>query len=116
VGGGSLAAPLLRCVYVGGVEGGDGGAAEEAESSVDVSAEDFEGAEDAGIASGGHAVGVGAAYENGAGAKADGFDDVGATADAAIHQDFGAAVYGGDDFGKRADCGIDGIELTATVI
>jgi hypothetical protein len=107
---------VLGCVCVGGVEGGDGGAAEEAESAFDVGAEDFEGADDAGVSGGGQAVGVGAADQDGAGAEADGFYDVGAAADSAIHQNFGAAVDGGDDFGKRADRGIDGIELTAAVI
>jgi hypothetical protein len=111
-----LSAPVLGCVYVGGVEGGDGGAAEEAEGAFDVGAEDFEGADYAGVAGGGQAVGVGTAYEDSAGAEADGLYDVTATADAAIHQDFGAAVDGGDDFGKRADRGIDGIELTAAVV
>jgi hypothetical protein len=106
----------LGRVYVGGVEGGDGGAAEEAEGAFDVGVEDFESAEDAGVAGGGQAVGVGAADEDGAGAEADGFDDVGAAADAPVHKNFGAAVDGSDDFGKRTDCGIDGIELAAAVI
>ncbi len=109
-------APVLGYAYVGGVEGGDGGAAEEAEGAFYVGAEDFERAGHAGIACGGQAVGVGAADEDGAGAEADGFYDVAATADAAIHQDFGASVDGGDDFGERADCGIDGIELAAAMI
>jgi hypothetical protein len=107
---------VLGSVYVGGIEGGDGGAAEEPEGAFDVGAEDFKGAHYAWVAGGGQAVGVGAADEDGAGAKADGFDNVAAATDAAIHQHFGAAVGGGDDFGKRADCRIDGIELTATVV
>ena len=111
-----LSAPVCGYVYVGGVEGGDGGAAEEAEGAFNVGAEDFEGAEGAGIAGRGHAVGVSAADEDTAGAEADGFDDVTAAANAAIHQHFGAAVDGGDDFRKRADGGIDGIELAATMI
>jgi len=37
---GGLSAPVWGCVYVGGVEGGDGGAAEEAEGAFDVGAED----------------------------------------------------------------------------
>jgi len=124
-GGGSLVLPITICrlpapglgeVYVGSVEGGDGGAAEEAEGAIDVGAEDFESADDAGITGDGHAVGVGAADEDGTGAEADGFHDVATAADAAVHQDFGAAVDGGDDFGKRADGGIDGIELAPAVV
>ena len=107
---------MWGCVYVGGVEGGDGGAAEEAEGAFNVGAEDFEGADDAGIAGGGQAVGVGAADEDCAGAEADGFYDVSAATDAAVHQNFGAAVYSGNDFGERADCGIDGIELAPAVV
>jgi len=107
---------VLGEVDVRGVEGGDGGAAEEAEGAFYVGAEDFEGSDYAGVADGGHAVGVGAADEDGAGAEADGFDDVAASTDAPVHQNFGAAVDGGHDFGKRADRGIDGIELAAAVI
>src|SRR5258708_6291790 len=112
----SLAAPVLGCVYVGGFEGGDGGAAEEAKGAFDVGAENFEGAGHAGVAGGGQAVGVGAADEDGAGTEADGFYDVAAAADSAIHQDFCAAVDGSDDFGKRPNCGIEGIELAAAVV
>src|SRR5258707_15793401 len=107
----SLAAPVLGCVHVGGVEGGDGGAAEEAEGAFDIGAENFEGAGHAGIAGGGQAVGVGTADEYGAGAEADGFDRVAPAADSAIHQDFCAAVDGGDAFGERPNWGIDGIQV-----
>jgi hypothetical protein len=107
---------MLGWVDVRSVEGGDGGTAEEAEGAFDVGAEDFEGAEGAGVAGGGQAIGVGSADEDGAGTETDGFDDVGAAADAAVHKNFGAAVDGGDDFGKRANGGIDGIELAAAVV
>src|SRR5258706_16079347 len=81
----SLAAPVLWEIYVRSIEGGHGGAAEETEGALDVGAEDFEGAGHAGGAGGGQAGGGGAADEHGAGTEADGFCEVAAAADSAVH-------------------------------
>ncbi len=69
-------APGIGQGDVGGVEGLEGGAAEEAESAVDAFAEDLEGVGDSGFACGAEAVGVSPTDENGASAEANGFDDV----------------------------------------
>ena len=62
------------------------------------------------------AVCIRAAHEHGAGAEADRFDDVGATADAAVHQHFRPAVHRGDDLRQHAQRGRRGIELPSAVI
>ena len=101
---------------VGSVERGDGGTAEKAKRALDIVAQDFNRTGYAGLAGGGETVDVGAADEDGAGAKTEGFDDVAAAADAAVDQNFGVAADGGDDFWKGMKRGGDRIELPAAMI
>lgn len=89
----------------GGIEVGDGCAAEEAERALDIGAQNGEGAGNTGVAARGEAVGISAADEHDASAEADGFDDVAAAANAAVHEDFGLTVDGSDNFGKHAESG-----------
>src|ERR1700678_3569524 len=77
-------------------------ATEQAQRAIDIGAQDFDGAIDAGFSTSGEAVSVGASAEHGASAEAKGFDNVGAAADTAIEQDFDLPVDGLDHLRQRA--------------
>ena len=112
----SVRVPGFWNVDIGAIELGDGGATEETQGAVEVGAEDFDGAIDAGFSGSGEAVGVGAAAEHGASAERERLDDVGATANASVHEDFSLAVDGRDDFRQDAQGRGSAIELSAAVI
>jgi len=81
----SVSVPGSRNIDVRTIKLGDGRATEQPQSAVEVGAQNFDGAIDAGFSGGGQAIGVGASAEHGAGAEAESLDDVGAAANASVH-------------------------------
>ena len=90
--------------------------AKQSKSALDIGAQYFEGPGYAGLSCGGKAIGIGSAYENCARSQRECFDDVGAPADAAIHQDFDLTVDRGHNLWKGPQSCRDGVQLPATVI
>jgi len=80
----SVSVPALWNIDIGTIEFNDGRAAEQPHRAVEVGAQNFDGAIDAGFSSSGEAISVGASAEHGAGAEAEGLDDVGPAADASV--------------------------------
>jgi hypothetical protein len=94
----------------------DGRAADETQRAIEIGAKDFNGAVDACFASGSETVGIRSSTKNGASAKAKSFDDVGAAANAPIHEDFGLPVHGFDYFRQRSQRGLNTVELAAAMV
>src|SRR5208337_2593498 len=108
--------PALGNIHIRTIKVGDGRAAEQPQRAVEVGAQNFDGAIDAGFSGGGEAVGVGASAEYGAGAETEGLDDVAATANASVHEDFGLPVDGLDDLGQSSQRRGNAIELASAMI
>src|SRR5579862_9649849 len=87
--------PAVQNFHVGTVEFCDRGTSQQSEITLQIGAENLECAGDAGFSSGGQSVSIGTSAEDGSGAEADGFQDVGAAADTAIEQDLGLSFDGG---------------------
>src|SRR6266404_8571759 len=111
-----LGVPALRNIHIRTIKFGDGRATEQPQSAVEVGAQDFDGAIDAGFSGSGEAVGVGASAEHGFRAEAEGLDDVGAPANASVHQDFGLSVDGLDHLRQGPQRRGNAIELAAAMI
>ncbi len=57
--------PSFRNIHIRAIKFGDGGATEQPQRAVEVGAQDFDGAVNAGLSGGGEAIGIGAATEHG---------------------------------------------------
>ena len=98
------------------VDGAEFGLAREAHGELEFGGEHPEYALDSGLAEGGEAPERWAADEDGFGAEGEGFQDVAAAADAAIHQDGDLAGDGFDYVGEGVEGADDAVELAAAVV
>src|ERR1019366_5755250 len=89
---------------------------EQPQSAVEIGAQNFDGAINAGFTGSGEAIGVGASAEHGTGAEAQGFDDVGAAANASVHENFGLPADGFHDLRQNAQRRGKAIELASAMI
>src|SRR6266436_2668826 len=108
--------PTRGHIHVRTVQRGDGRASQQTEGAFHVSPQDFKRAADASLASGGQAIGISAPTQNGAGSEAEGFDNVGAAANPAVHQDFGLTVHSGYDFGQGSQRSANAVELPSAMV
>src|SRR5579863_9030883 len=108
--------PTLRNIHVRAIKPGDGRTAEHLPCSVQIRAQNLDGAVDSGFARSGQTVGIGATAQHGASTEADGLNDVGAATNAAVHPDFNLAVDRLDHFRQRAQRSRKRIQLPAAMI
>src|SRR6202795_95288 len=111
-----VAVPASRNIHIRTIQLGDGPTPKQSQRAIEVGTQNFDGATDAGFSGGGQAIGVGASAEHGAGAEAESLDDVGAAADASVHEAFGLPVDGLDDFRQGSQRRGNAIELAAAMI
>src|SRR5947207_8485839 len=106
---------MLRNVYVGGIQRGDGRTAKEAQSTFHIITQNLECARDTRPTGSGEAESISTAEENGASAKTDRLYDIAATANTTIHKDFGFAVDGGNHLWEHSQGGWSTVQLTPTL-
>lgn len=109
-------APGLRDVHVGTIQRRNRRAAEKPQRALEIRPQDLDRSRDPRFAGRGKAVGVGASAEDGARTEAEGLDDVGAPANAAIHPYLGSTFDGRDDLRQRAQRRRNAIQLAAAMV
>src|ERR1700722_3510229 len=92
------ALPTPRNIHIRAIQRRDRRAAEQLERPIQIGAQDLDRAVDASFTRRGQTVGISASAQYGVGAETDGFDDVGAAANAAIHPYFDLTVDRLDHF------------------
>ena len=107
---------MLRNVYVGGIQRRDGRTAKEAQSTFHIITQNLESARDTRPSGSGEAESISTAEKNGSCAKTNCFYDIAASANPAIHKDFGLAVDGGNHLWQHFQAGWSAVQLTSTVI
>src|SRR6267378_6666549 len=107
---------MLRNVQIGGIQRGDRRTAEEAQSTFHIITQNLERARDTRLSSSGEAESISAAQENGARAKTNRFYNIAASANSAIHKDFGLAVDGGNHLWEHFQSRWSAVQLTSPVV
>src|SRR5438552_19181361 len=107
---------MLRNVYVGGIQRRDGRTAKEAQSTFHIITQNLESARDTRPSGSGEAESISTAEKNGSCAKTNCFYDIAASANPAIHKDFGLAVDGGNHLWEHFLAGWCAVQLPSGVI
>ena len=94
----------------------NGNAAEQTQRTLNIGTQNFDSSIDSGFSGGGETIGISASTKYGTSAKTEGFNNVSATANAAIHEDFGLPVNRIYDFGQSAQRRWNTIQLTSAMV
>src|SRR3984957_1353096 len=108
--------PTLRKIYIRAVERRDRWATEQLERPIQIGAQNLDGAVHPSFTRSSQTVCVRAPAQHRIGAEGEGFDDVGAPANAAIHPYFDLTVDRLDRFGQRTQRSLNTIQLAGAMI
>src|SRR5207249_4337607 len=113
---GSTPLPALWDIHVGTIQGGNGWTTEQLEGTLQISAQYLNCSRDPCFARCGKAIGIGAPTENRASPETNRLDDIGAPANASVHQDLDLTVYRCHHLWQGSQRGRHAVQLPAAMV